>query len=135
MDQPVKWPAENQPVFTTGQRMARRDFAKLGGGLLAATAWPAGVHVQGQIAAGEGSRPEITPPTTPNSYQLEGIAGRTADLGNGYYLNPILAGDYTPAAEEKLFSRISDIRDSRMKREMMQGEIARERQSQTGACK
>jgi hypothetical protein len=30
--------------------------------------------------------------------QRDGITGKTADLGSGYYLNPILAGDYSDPA-------------------------------------
>lgn len=30
-----------------------------------------------------------------NAAQQEGITGKTADLGNGYYLNPVLVDDYS----------------------------------------
>ncbi len=75
--------------------ISRRSTIKLGGAMLAA-ALPGTGHLAGSVFAADSPVPPLPQGLTPA--QREGITGKTADLGNGYYLNPILAGDYSDPA-------------------------------------
>jgi xylan 1,4-beta-xylosidase len=78
------------------ETVSRRDALKLGGTLLAASVLP--WQVQADESGPTESVSSLTGPKKLTPAQRDGITGKTADLGNGYYLNPILAGDYSDPA-------------------------------------
>jgi xylan 1,4-beta-xylosidase len=76
--------------------VSRRAALKMGGTLLAAAALPWNGRAGEEASAGTPAAVPMPQRLTPA--QRNGVTGKTADLGNGYYLNPILAGDYSDPA-------------------------------------
>src|SRR5690348_13224519 len=85
-------PQQGKPT----QTISRRNALKIGSMFLAATALPRNLQAEESVVATSSSvMPE---PRKLTVAQRDGITGKTADLGNGYFLNPILAGDYSDPA-------------------------------------
>ena len=68
----------------------------MGSALLAGAALPQNLSAKESAIAGLSSDKAWSKKLT--AAQRDGITGKTADLGNGYFLNPILAGDYSDPA-------------------------------------